>query len=734
MDKTKIRFITLIIGAVLCSMVSAFAAAALFEWENMTCRRFSQDMAVYNGEIWSVSTGGLVRVDPEDESITVYTNEDGLQTNRLYCLHVDDRNRLWVGGEGRLVNFSDPNNPDGYLFTDRDDEFIPIRDIASVPGSDTLWLANDRGLTIFLPGQSVGDGLILDTYNRFGDIDRDTPARHVAVDRDSIWVGTTGGMAVGSRYDIRQLKAPTGWTSYKLTAMTGLASDSIMGLTFIDDSLYVSGVNGVFSFDTESGLFDDLGLSDITIIYNSGRSGDSLFLYTSRGLFIYYNQTLLQQSSLNMPIPNVTCGVVDPTGTVWLGSLVDGLFRMHEGALEELSTGGLPGSECRQIVYTQGKTWGAFWSAGLAYEQNDQWVRVDGVTGSVVSLGVGPMGELWVGTWGNGVYRIDGDSTAHYNVDNSALSGLSESPDFVVVADIQSSGDAVWLANLRGRNGELVAVNPYDTDEWTRYILTGGSSAEWVETIAIGQETIYIGSAASGIFARLYNGSPFFSGDDFTWRFSTDNSNIGSDIIKYLYIDKYDSLWVGTSFGLSFQSLGEVFFANEILPEDFGPEVTAVSTDPQGSVYIGSSRGLAVRDIATGDYTYLHNRNSGLADDIIYDIYYDEPEHLFWISTANGISKLNLPAQSSDDIDEVLAYPNPFVIRNGDETVRFTFAGRAEVRIFTAAGELVREIPVTGLWDGKNSFGEYVASGLYFFTLRGMDGEVGQGKIFLIRE
>lgn len=714
--------------------MSTPASATLYNWENNTCRLFSQDMVLYNNEIWSASTGGLVRVNPTTLAYSVYTNEDGLETNRLYCLYVDDQNRLWVGGEGRLINFTDPDNPDGYLFTDRDNEFISIRDIAGVPGSDTLWLANDMGLTIFLPGDSQGHGLILDTYSRFGDIDRDTPAKKVAVDSDSIWVGTNGGFAVGSRFDVRQLKAPTGWISYKLTDLTSQSTDSIQGLVFVQDTLYVSGVNGVYAFDRETGLLSDLGLSDITVIYNSDRSGDSLFLYTSRGLFIYDNGSLLQQTSLNMPIPNITCGVVDQFGLLWEGNLVYGLYHMEGRELASFSSGGLPGSECKQTVYTQGKIWGAFWSQGLAYYEDGIWTKVDSVTGAFVSLGVGPLGELWAGTWGNGVYRINGNTIDHFNETNSYLSGLSDAPTFVVVGDIQSSGNAIWFANLKGRNGELVAVNPYDTDEWARYIITGGSSAEWVETIAIGQETVYIGSAEAGIHARLYNGTPFYSGDDYTWRFNTDNSNLGSDIITSLYIDDYDSLWVGTSFGLSFQALGEVFFTNESLPEGFGPEVSAVSTDPQGSVYIGSITGLAVRDIATNEYAHLTSRNSGLVDDVINDIYYDANSRCFWISTSNGISTLSLPAQSSDDIDNVLAYPNPYRIRNGDETVRFTYAGQAEVRIFTAAGELIKEIPVTGEWDGTNSNGESVASGFYFFTLRNADGDVGQGKIFLIRE
>jgi ligand-binding sensor domain-containing protein len=202
-----------------------------------------------------------------------------------------------------------------------------------------------------------------------------------------------------------------------------------------------------------------------------------------------------------------------------------------------------------------------------------------------------------------------------------------------------------------------------------------------------------------------------------------------------LAVDGYDSLWVGTAFGLSLQSLGEIYFTNIMLPDSFGPAVTAVAFDAQGNLYAGSARGLVVRDIATGSFEYLTSRNSGLVGDDIKDIYYQSRANVLWISTSSGISRLTMPyAMAVSDVKQTLAYPNPFVIRYGDEVVRFNYAGMAEVRIYTLAGELVREIPVTGVWDGKNGKGQPAAAGVYIFVITDQQGENGRGKIFLIRE
>ncbi|MEE9442788.1 MAG: hypothetical protein V3V99_08985 [candidate division Zixibacteria bacterium] len=735
MDKRKSLCLIVIFSLLVICLFSIKLKAEIREWTTYTSFGNTRDAVIYNGDIWFATTGGLVRINPEDMSFETYSNIDGLQTNQLFSLYIDDKNRLWVGGHGRLVNFTNPNNPDGYLFTDNDGVLLDIEDIDGVTGGDSLWLASRAGLILFLPGDNLTEGLVLDTYNRFGDIDRDTPVRTIALDEDNIWIGSDAGLAVGSRFDIRQLKAPTGWTSYLPSDLSGPTFDSIKALTIKNGEIFVGTPAGVYQFNQSIPEFTNLNLYGNPLIYNLSAIGDSIMINSTRGSSIYYNGVVSGLPTAGLSIPHATCGTIDANNLYWHGGLVDGIFYQQGNELTPFPVGSLPSNDCRQIVAAQGKIWGAFWNAGLAYLENGIWTSVDSVVGGIYSLGVGPFGEIWAGTWGNGAFRILGDSIIHFTYHNSALSGIAEAPQFVVVADIHFSGDAIWFANLRAAEGELAAVNPYDLEQWQSYILTGGIQAEWVETVTSGQGTVYIGSANNGIFARLYNGSPFYAADDFTWQFTSANSGIGSDIIQYLKVDGYDSLWVGTAFGLSYQSLGEVIFTNETLPIDFGPETTAISFDGQGTLYSGSGRGIAIRDIATGNYEHITEKNSGLVSDVINDIYYDSDDKALWISTPAGISKMMLPARlAADNVDEVLAYPNPYTIRTGNETVRFNYSGLSEIRIFSSAGELIREIPVTGMWDGLNSAGQPVASGVYLFTITARDGEVGRGKIFLIRE
>lgn len=720
----------------LASVLASICGAEKYQWDSFTSYRQSQEMVNYKGDIWTATTGGLIRVDPDTKQFMTYTNVDGLGTNHLLSLCVDDQNRLWVGGRGRLINFTDPSHPDLYLLTDRDGLLVDIVDLCAVPGGDSLWLAAGRlGVVLFLPGSERGEGLILDNFSRFGDIDRETLALNIALDSSNVWVGTMEGFAVGPRSDAKLLKAPTGWISYLPSSMAALPDDEVLGLGIIKDTVYIGTSLGPFRFDPSVNQLISLGIFGNPYVYNMNSFSDSLFIYTGRGTTMLTGGVQTGLPTNGTPIPNTHAGIMDKNGLFWSGTLGDGLYYLDASIMMPLDVGGAPSNICLEVLVSGGRIWGAFGNAGLSYLADGRWTRVDTINAHVNTLAQGPLGEIWVGTWGDGAWRIDGNSYRNFDTTNSALSGPSLTPNFKIVSDIVSSGDAIWFGTVFGYKGELVAVNPFDLSQWTAYRLSTGSSYEWVEAVQVDQGTVYTGTRDNGIYARLYNGSPLFAADDFKWQFTSANSGIGSDIIKSLKIDNYDSLWAGTSYGLSYQSLGEVFFYNENLPDSFGPEITTINVDAQGSLYCGSARGLVVRDIATGEMTHLSSTNSGLVDDNINDIYFDEAANQLWIATDGGISRLSFPySQGSDEIDNVQAYPNPYVIRFGNEVVRFNYAGLSQISIFSLAGELVRQLPVTGEWNGKNDVGEEVASGVYLFVLTGPEGDIGRGKIFLVRE
>lgn len=108
---------------------------------------------------------------------------------------------------------------------------------------------------------------------------------------------------------------------------------------------------------------------------------------------------------------------------------------------------------------------------------------------------------------------------------------------------------------------------------------------------------------------------------------------------------------------------------------------------------------------------------------------------------------------ASAAVAEIKVYPNPWVPEDargnrGDLTASgaIKFQGLptqdGEIRIYTVTGSMVKLIdftavqaaatPVAVTWDGKNSDGEYVASGVYLWVVKS-GGTTKTGKVVVIR-
>lgn len=82
-------------------------------------------------------------------------------------------------------------------------------------------------------------------------------------------------------------------------------------------------------------------------------------------------------------------------------------------------------------------------------------------------------------------------------------------------------------------------------------------------------------------------------------------------------------------------------------------------------------------------------------------------------------------------------YPVPFRPATGHTVITFTGLTRqASVRVYTISGELVRALEKndageTLSWDARNASGSPVASGVYFYVVKG-GGQTASGKLMVI--
>jgi len=145
----------------------------------------------------------------------------------------------------------------------------------------------------------------------------------------------------------------------------------------------------------------------------------------------------------------------------------------------------------------------------------------------------------------------------------------------------------------------------------------------------------------------------------------------------------------------------------------------------------GDITGLDETKLVLGRYDEIHSRWITLPT----TVYPDENKIVCRINHLSKFAVLQLvPA---NDLSNIMVYPNPFKPRehtNGLMIVNLT--ARASIKIYTIAGELVREMTDFDgdgriVWNGKNDNGSDVASGVYIGLIKGAGKK--KVKIAIIR-
>jgi len=386
---------------------------------------------------------------------------------------------------------------------------------------------------------------------------------------------------------------------------------------------------------------------------------------------------------------------------------------------------------------------GGFQTRGAALFDDNEWIQA-GIVGTVengVRQGVRALildyaGNLWVGTWGNGVMLVTPDSIINYDENNSSLLGIAINPNYVVVNSMVSFSNYLFMTNYQAYDGRSVSVvNLEDKSEWRFFDRTDSLTSEFPVSIDYYDGTLVVGTQYTGVFTYYCGPDPFVETGAKAVNLREDNSNLGSNMVNVVRFDNHGVLWVGHKYGLSRYDEGIPRFDDIILPSGFGPDVTALIFDGRNNAWIGARNGLAFYNAATDEFTVYTTLNSGLPDNQVNALTINPATGDLWVGTPFGLSRFrSLIGPPTDDVTRVIAFPNPFLICSGAERLNFNYDGTATVRIFTPTGELVRTFAINIPWDGKNQSGRDVAAGVYLALITGESGEVGRCKIMLIRD
>ena len=224
-------------------------------------------------------------------------------------------------------------------------------------------------------------------------------------------------------------------------------------------------------------------------------------------------------------------------------------------------------------------------------------------------------------------------------------------------------------------------------------------------------------------------------------------SNING--VRCIAEDKEGNIWIGTNVGPlmlpadqlnngSDATLTQVKvprndgtnFADYLLS---GVDITCMAVDGGNRKWFGTN-GNGVYLISSDNFEQVHHfmtTNSQLLSDNVESVTINERTGEVFFGTDFGLCSFMSDASATNDEmnkDNVYAYPNPV---RPDYTGLITVTGlsmNADVKIVTANGTLVAEGRSNGgsfTWDGHDSSGKRVASGVYMVQTATSDGKSG---------
>ena len=560
-----------------------------------------------------------------------WQREQGLPQNSVRALIQTRDGYLWIGSDDGVVRF------DGVRFV-----AFGLREALRGGAVRTLfedrrgalWIGTaDSGLTRWQEGSfttfTTRDGL---PANAITAIAEDKEGR--------LWVGTKTGLAL---WQDGYFNTPTTAEQFKGKAIATLCQGRRGSLWLGATGLGVFRlVAGRFSALTDASVEELLQDPHCLLEDKAGRiwlgAGDD-FVLCREG-----NQWRRYRIPRHLARPYVSALAEEPDGTLWAGSVSEGLFQFKEGKLAAISASGglLDNSVESLLVDREGNLWVGT-GVGLQRLRRSHLL----VFGQNEGLGFGPVqglaevapGVIWAGKPNDGLYRWDGrlfsrlpaeDLTRHYPevmpllMARNGYCWVSGAPGLCCYQAPHNVAGAAEMVTLAGGNIITLAedrdgglwVGTRDGQVWRRGQGNWVAQTNYAQSRAItailqdSEGAMWIGTEGKGLYRFK---------DKACVQIDT-RAGLLSDWIRTLYLDRQGSVWIGTvGGGLSRWRNGQIntFTMREGLPDN---TISQILEDDTDRLWLGSNRGIAcirkreLEELAAGKITFLYPQVYGRAE------------------------------------------------------------------------------------------------------------------------
>lgn len=525
----------------------------------------------------------------------------GLSNNNVRAFLRDHEGFLWIGTENGL------NRYDGYrlkvYWADRDSVgALPFSNIVQLQedGGGNLWIGNDS-YCLYLRDSDSFEADVAGALQHMG-IDIGSGPIKLHVDKQKrLWVVQDSAMVCIDHRTKRK-------KYYRMEKAISL--DQSVSLSDDGQHLFLMQGNVLWRSDPKLGqcirICDEplpehpiSGKNDV--LYVDNRGGFWLFSYSDDRLFYRKNVEtewrLMELTAGRGTYSNATRSITDDgNGHVWVATDHQGVFvydvtndRWENLTNEPLSSTSIASNRINTVYAdSQGVIWTGHAQKGVSYSHESFYEFIDTryqAYGDIATLLEDRMGNLWIGTDGNGLYVKERKR-------NMTLRKLPV-PDVAIISLTEDSRGRIWA-----------------------------------------------GSYQDGLFCIE---------DSHVTHLTTANSTLPFNHIWKLVTDRFGHLWIGcVSHGLICMNPETGDIHKLALPDGYDIQILDISYDQGDKLYIGTTYGICIVDVVTRRSEMHYSNRRGLqrlASMFVPHILKDKQD-ILWLGDMQGVTAWDLQRDS----------------------------------------------------------------------------------------
>ena len=552
-------------------------ANAQIKFESFSNTSWFKGVVADKDTIWAATMGGVFKFNKNGTLIQEYHNTDGLANNEVTAVFIDKKGNKWFGTYYGNVSKYDGKHWTSYYVGVKDGIDDLINGITAIVEDlkGNIWISSHSGVKKF-------DGNTWITYNDTNSLLRfDTVEAMVVDPNGTLWFGISGYAPGICSFD------GTTWNlcaeGNALLSMQGVYSIGIdsegskwfgnnVGVLKYDGKTWTYFKADKFKIDEFVRLFidkqDNLWLTNIK---QSGVSDIGLLKYNIK------NDISIVYPDVKGYVSNISQNNNDLYFTIIKSSTNVGIYRFD------------------------GNIWQSYKAKGTFGDN------------MIISSAVDKNGNVWFGTYIDGITKYDGTTFTNFNTQNSSIGSNR------IFCITQAGNGDIYAGTSSG-------VSKYSDGKWVLFYSTS-------QVYGIGfdsKQNLWIATDGSG--AMKFDGTNWIS-------FKKENSSIGSNEFYCMHIDKKDNIWLGSfDRGISMYD-GTSFKLYNVMNGTLGFNyVSYITSDNKGNIWVSVTGNGGLYKYDGIKWTNYKKTNSPLRSNFVFSISEDKNNNMWFGYSYSGIS------------------------------------------------------------------------------------------------